>query len=68
MDIKEHFKLLIELLDIERKEDLNQYKLLMSDTSLEERKKKGICWYPIQLDKVTYDNSDRVIIKLSSSF
>ncbi|NLR92193.1 AAA domain-containing protein [Flammeovirga agarivorans] len=65
MDIKEHFKLLIELLDIERKEDLHQYKLLMSDTSLEERKKKGICWYPVQLDRLTYDNSDRIIIKLS---
>ncbi|MBB3696102.1 AAA family ATPase [Flammeovirga yaeyamensis] len=65
MDIKEHFKLQIDLLETERKEDLEQYKKLMSDTSIEERKKKGVCWFPIKLENVTYDSGDRIVIKIS---
>lgn len=60
-----HFKNQLELLNIERKEDLEQYKKLMSDTSIEERKKRGICWYPVQLNKTSFDAGDRILIELS---
>ncbi|OHX65232.1 AAA domain-containing protein [Flammeovirga pacifica] len=65
MNIKEHFKLQIDLLEEERKEDLDQYQKLMSDTSVEERKKKGVCWYPVKLENISYDSGDRIVIKIS---
>ncbi|AZQ62225.1 IGHMBP2 family helicase [Flammeovirga pectinis] len=64
-DIKEHFQHLLKLLEIEKKEDLEQYKKLMSDSSIEERKNKGICWYPVQLEKSSFDAGARAIIKVS---
>lgn len=64
-EIKQHFKEQLELLSIEKKEDLEQYKKLMSDTSIEERRKKGICWHPVQLNKTSFDAGDRIIIEVS---
>ncbi|KXX67267.1 AAA domain-containing protein [Flammeovirga sp. SJP92] len=63
--IKEHFKKQLELLQLERKEDLEQYKKLMSDTSIEERRKRGICWHPVQLNKTSFDAGDRIIIEVT---
>ncbi|WP_044200765.1 AAA domain-containing protein [Flammeovirga sp. OC4] len=63
--IKEHFKKQLELLQLERKEDLEQYKKLMSDTSIDERRKRGICWHPVQLQKTSFDAGDRIIIEVT---
>ena len=40
-----------KLLQIEKKEDYEQHKLLIERLPLEERKKKGYSWYPLQVIK-----------------
>jgi ATP-dependent RNA/DNA helicase IGHMBP2 len=44
--LKEHFRKLTELLKKEKAADLAQYKSKMTSTSLVERRKSGVCWYP----------------------
>lgn len=46
----EEFKKLQALLEIEREEDLQQYKKKMVLTPLKERQKKGLTWYPIKIN------------------
>lgn len=64
-DIQEGLKLLIELLRQEKEEDLLQYKRKMIGTSLAERRKQGVCWYPVNLEKTRFDSGDRVLVKVS---
>lgn len=40
---------LIDLLKVEKDEDYAQYQRKMLDTSIKERKKKGVTWYPVDL-------------------
>ncbi len=40
---------LIDLLKIEKDEDYAQYQRKMLDTSIKERKKQGVTWYPVEL-------------------
>ncbi|MCE7991406.1 MAG: IGHMBP2 family helicase [Roseivirga sp.] len=40
---------LIDLLKIEKDEDYAQYQRKMLDTSVKERKKQGVTWYPVEL-------------------
>ncbi|ELR68315.1 putative helicase [Fulvivirga imtechensis AK7] len=64
-DIQEGLKQLIVLLAQEKEEDLLQYKRKMIGTSLAERRKQGVCWYPVQLEKTKFDSGDRVLVKVS---
>ena len=54
-------------LSIEKEEDLTQYRLKMQDTSLIERRNKGVCWYPVQLQKTKFDAGERLIVSISRS-
>jgi len=65
MSINDGLKKLIELLKIEKEEDLIQYKLKMSDTSLNERRRKGVCWYPVIVDNTRYNAGERLIITVN---
>lgn len=64
-DIQEGLKQLLVLLAQEKEEDLLQYKRKMIGTSLAERRKQGVCWYPVQLEKTKFDSGDRVLVKVS---
>lgn len=64
-DIQEELKHLLALLKKEKEEDLLVYKRKMTGTSLAERRKQGVCWYPVNLEKTKYDSGDRLLIKIS---
>ncbi len=53
------------LLLSEKDEDLRQYKHKMSDTSLMERRKEGVCWYPLNVERSTFSAGERVLVKVS---
>lgn len=64
-DIQEDLQKLLVLLEQEKEEDLLQYKRKMTGTSLAERRKQGVCWYPVNLEKTKFDSGDRVLVKVS---
>lgn len=64
-DIQEGLKKLLILLEQEKEEDLLQYKRKMIGTSLAERRKQGVCWYPVNLEKTKFDSGDRVLVRVS---
>lgn len=51
MTPEEHFSKLQILLKIEREEDRNQYQQKIRNRSIEDRKKEGVCWYPITVNR-----------------
>jgi ATP-dependent RNA/DNA helicase IGHMBP2 len=65
--LKEHFRKLTELLKKEKAADLAQYKSKMTSTSLVERRKSGVCWYPVMLEKTKFDTGERLLVKVSRS-
>ena len=70
MDIKlirEELKTLLHLLKKEKSEDLQQYKSLMAGSSFIDRRKQGVCWYPVQLEKSHFDTGERLLVRVSRS-
>lgn len=53
------------LLQIEKDEDHQQYHHALSGTSLHDRRKAGVCWYPVTTDKSRIDQGERLLIKVS---
>lgn len=51
MDLHEHFSRLQVLLKIEREEDRKQYFQKIRNRSIDDRKKDGVCWYPVEIRK-----------------
>ncbi len=54
-----------ELLLKEKEEDLLQYKRKISDTSVVERRKKGVCWYPLSIERTKFDAGERLLVRVS---
>lgn len=63
-DIKRELEQLKDLLQKEKNEDLHQYKERMQNTSLTERRKRGVCWYPVILEKSKYNAAERVMVRV----
>ena len=64
-DIQEELKLLLALLKKEKEEDLLIYKRKMTGTSITERRKQGVCWYPVNLEKTKFDSGERLLVRIS---
>jgi len=62
--VKELQKVLALFLS-EKEEDLRQYKRKMSDTSLTERRKEGVCWYPLNVERTSFSAGERVLVRVS---
>lgn len=60
--IQEELKLSLELLQLEKEEDLEQYKKLVQDLPLDERRKKGYSWSPLQVVKKGYTFGERAFV------
>jgi len=60
--VTNQLKNLAELLQIEKKEDFTQYKAKVQALSLTEKKKKGYCWYPVQVDKSGFTHGARAYL------
>ncbi len=55
---------LIDLLKIEKDEDYAQYQRKMLDTSVKERKKQGVTWYPVELTNRYVSTGERFTLEL----
>ncbi len=65
--IDQEISRVLELLLIEKEEDFRQYKEKTADTSLVERRREGVCWYPVSLEQTRYDAGERLLVKISRS-
>ncbi|SMO33924.1 DNA helicase, putative [Saccharicrinis carchari] len=61
----EELKKVRTLLLNEKEEDLLQYKRKMADTSLSERRKEGVCWYPLAIERTAYSAGERLLVRVS---
>ncbi|GJM61461.1 AAA domain-containing protein [Persicobacter diffluens] len=53
-----------ELLKKEKEEDLRLFKQQVMETSIDKKRKDGVCWYPIQLNKHFYGTGERLVIEV----
>lgn len=65
IDLEEELKTLLALLKQEKEEELAQYNFKMSGTSLVERRKQGLCLYPVRIEKTSFDSGERLLVKIS---
>ncbi|MEQ8475500.1 AAA domain-containing protein [Fulvivirga sp.] len=63
--IDEQLKKLLTLLKKEKDADLEHYKLKMTSTSYNERRRQGVCWYPVHVEKTDFDAGERPILRVS---
>jgi len=63
--IDEELKLLLSLLKQEKDEELTQYRIKMTGTSFPERRKQGLCWYPVKIEKTSFDSGERLLVRVS---
>ena len=61
----EELKNVYELLKLEKEADLEYYRQKVLNASLEQRKKDGLCWYPVTLTSQKYSMGEKIIIKLN---
>lgn len=64
-NIQDELKMLVNLLHQEKEEDLKQYRQKMASTSLKERRKSGVCWYPVDISSTKFDTGERLIVKVA---
>ena len=53
-----------ELIKQERQADLLQYQQKVLQKSITQKKKEGICWYPVKLDKTYIGTGERLVVEL----
>lgn len=53
-----------ELIKQERQADLLQYQQKVLQKSITQKKKEGICWYPVKLDKTYIGTGERLVIEI----
>ncbi len=63
--ISDYIENLRTLLKIEKDADFKQYREKTINTSIAERVKEGVCWYPVQTDGVSYDFGEQLICEFS---
>ncbi|MEN9443968.1 MAG: hypothetical protein RIS47_858 [Bacteroidota bacterium] len=64
-EIQAELSKLIRLLKMEKDEDLKQYKLRMKNSSFVERRKSGVCWYPVQIEKSSFSSTEQLMVRVS---
>ncbi|QHL86430.1 AAA family ATPase [Nibribacter ruber] len=55
------------LLKLEQEEDRKQYQLKNALTTIAERKRLGICWYPVQITKQEVGFGNKMVVELERS-
>jgi superfamily I DNA and/or RNA helicase len=63
--VNKELEKVLSLLQQEKEEDLNQYKRKMAGTSINDRRKEGVCWYPVNIERTRYDAGERLLVKIS---
>lgn len=67
LNIEDELKNLLLLLKEEKEEELSQYKARMASSSFAERRRQGICWYPVRIEKTSFDAGERLLVRISRS-
>lgn len=67
MNSTKRLEYLLDLLEIERAEDLKQYRLTVLERSLKERCEKGVSWYPVELKHLRIGLGDRIVVEVSKT-
>ena len=62
---KNIFTQLLELIKIEKQEDLKFYASKMKGKTLAERKTSGVLWYPVALEQTNYALGEHLILKIT---
>ncbi|TDQ11440.1 AAA domain-containing protein [Pedobacter metabolipauper] len=60
----EYFKKLLDLLKIEREEDLRSYRSLTESSSVAERRANGLSWYPIAIRGTEMSRGDYLTVEM----
>ena len=63
-DIQNELKTVQALLKIEQEEDLAQYRLKSLKSPISERKKNGLCWYPLTITHTEIGFGNKVVIEV----
>lgn len=64
MTNSEHFLNLLRLIKKEREEDRKQYEEKIGNRSLQDRKKEGVTWYPVMINKSYVGTGERWIFQV----
>jgi superfamily I DNA and/or RNA helicase len=64
-EIEAELRKLQALLKQEKDAELAQYKARLSDSSFTALRKKGLCWYPVKIEKTGYNSGERLIVRVS---
>lgn len=64
MNHSEHFLHLLQLLKKERIEDRKQYENKIRNRSLEDRRKEGVTWYPVTIDRSFLGTGGKWVLKV----
>ncbi len=67
MEVDAYLEKYLDLIKIEREEDLRQYQERMMNTSLQERKKEGVCWYPVVVTNEQIGVGEKYILTLEKT-
>ena len=66
-NIHEELSFTLKLLKKEWEEDLEQYRQKTLYTTIADKKKEGVCWYPVIIKKQKIGYGDRMILELERS-
>jgi len=64
MNTQAQLEKLLSLLEIEKKEDLRQYREMVLRRTLQERVERGISWYPVSLKGVYVGTGEKIVLEL----
>jgi len=63
-EIQEELNKVTKLLKLEQEEDLAQYKIKSTRSSIQERKQSGLCWYPVTITKTEIGFGNKVVVEI----
>jgi ATP-dependent RNA/DNA helicase IGHMBP2 len=63
-EIQEELYKVSKLLKLEQEEDLAQYKIKSTRSSIQERKQSGLCWYPVTITKTEIGFGNKIVVEI----
>lgn len=66
-EINNKLKELIDLIKIEQKEELQEFRTKFIETPLNDRKEQGITWYPLNINSIDTGFNQKIIIELEKT-
>lgn len=64
MTVQEELNQLLQLLEQEKEEERQQYERLLREMSLQQRIKKGACWFPVQIEQTGWSLGEHPFVVL----